>query len=415
MTIHQVPQKLNKISNISLSFAGCGFLGIYHVGVGTCFKKFASHLLLQNIVGASAGALVATLLLLDLPMDFVASEFFKIVAAARNHSLGPFSPAFDIQKVLTNRLHKYLPENAHKIVSRRVHISLTRIFDGKNVVVSQFNSREDLIDALACSFFIPGFSGILPPKFHGVRYMDGAFSDNLVTLDGNTVTVSPFCGETDICPRDDTQFKFHISLSNTSMELTTSNVSRLLHALIPPSPKELSDLCQKGYNDALNYLQSNNLIACNSCSVIHLNFIISKEPPTHYDPECGRCTESREESMHESMPEQVLNILSTHLEGPNNAMIKFFNTMAIPVLIPCSLANFFLVKISKATNSIYEFRRSVTENLHQKFISAIRELKASDDHEDNESEDQISSHSSSDDGFSEECDQSCMIGSENLK
>lgn len=123
------------------------------------------------------------------------------------------------------------------------------------------------------------------------------------------------------------------------MEVTTHNASRLFQALIPPSPKELSDLCQKGYNDALNYLQSNNLIACDSCSVIQLNFIISKEPPTHYDPECERCIESREESLHDSMPEQVLNILSTHLEGPNSAMMKFFNTMAIPVLIPCSLAN----------------------------------------------------------------------------
>lgn len=144
------------------------------------------------------------------PLDFVASEFFNIVGAARNHSLGAFSPAFDIQEVVTSRLHSHLPEDAHKKLSGRLHISLTRIYDGKNIVVSQFNSREDLIDALACSFFIPGFSGYLPPKFHGVRYMDGAFSNNLVALDDGTVTVSPFYGETDICPRDDTDFKYHV-------------------------------------------------------------------------------------------------------------------------------------------------------------------------------------------------------------
>lgn len=123
------------------------------------------------------------------------------------------------------------------------------------------------------------------------------------------------------------------------MELSTRNANRLLHSLIPPSPKELSDLLQQGYNDALEFLHRNNLIACNSCTEMHLNFIISKEPPKEYDPECGKCSKSREESMHESMPEQVLTILSNHMEGPNSALIKFFNAMAIPVLIPCSLAN----------------------------------------------------------------------------
>lgn len=42
--------------------------------------------------------------------------------------------------------------------------------------------------------------------------MDGAFSDNLPLLDENTVTVSPFSGETDICPRDDSAQMFHVSV-----------------------------------------------------------------------------------------------------------------------------------------------------------------------------------------------------------
>jgi patatin-like phospholipase domain-containing protein 2 len=144
--------------------------------------------------------------------DGIASEFFKIVTDARSHPLGPFSPSFNIQTMLLDGLERNLPNNAHQRVNGRLHISLTRIFDGKNVVVSQFNSREDLVAALACSFFIPGFSGLIPPKFHGVRYMDGAFSDNLVALDDNTVTVSPFSGETDISPKDaSSDMKFHVS------------------------------------------------------------------------------------------------------------------------------------------------------------------------------------------------------------
>lgn len=60
--------ELTEALKYNLSFAGCGFLGIYHVGVAVCFKKFAPHLLLQKISGASAGALAATCLLCDMPL-----------------------------------------------------------------------------------------------------------------------------------------------------------------------------------------------------------------------------------------------------------------------------------------------------------------------------------------------------------
>lgn len=53
---------------MNLSFAGCGFLGIYHVGVAVCFRKYAPHLLLNKISGASAGAIAACCLLCDLPI-----------------------------------------------------------------------------------------------------------------------------------------------------------------------------------------------------------------------------------------------------------------------------------------------------------------------------------------------------------
>lgn len=53
---------------MNLSFAGCGFLGIYHVGVACCFRKYAPHLVLNKISGASAGCVAACCLLLDLPL-----------------------------------------------------------------------------------------------------------------------------------------------------------------------------------------------------------------------------------------------------------------------------------------------------------------------------------------------------------
>jgi predicted acylesterase/phospholipase RssA len=53
---------------MNLSFAGCGFLGIYHVGVASCFKKYAPNVLVDKISGASMGALAACALLCDAPL-----------------------------------------------------------------------------------------------------------------------------------------------------------------------------------------------------------------------------------------------------------------------------------------------------------------------------------------------------------
>lgn len=48
----------------NLSFAGCGFLGIYHIGVASCLLEQAPYLIrgASKIYGASAGALTASVL-----------------------------------------------------------------------------------------------------------------------------------------------------------------------------------------------------------------------------------------------------------------------------------------------------------------------------------------------------------------
>lgn len=56
---------------MNLSFAGCGFLGLYHVGVASCFREYAPQVCGQKIAGASAGALTALALVCDLPLGEV--------------------------------------------------------------------------------------------------------------------------------------------------------------------------------------------------------------------------------------------------------------------------------------------------------------------------------------------------------
>ncbi|XP_055709203.1 patatin-like phospholipase domain-containing protein 2 isoform X3 [Phlebotomus papatasi] len=321
---------------MNLSFAGCGFLGIYHVGVAICFKQYAPHLLLDKISGASAGSLAAVGLICDLPLAEMTSENLRISMIARSHKLGPFSPRFNINNILLEGLHKFLPADAHLRVNGRLHISLTRVCDGKNVIVSHFNSREELFQALLCACFIPVFSGFLPPRFRGVRYMDGGFSDNLPTINENTVTVSPFCGESDICPRDKSSQLFHINFANTSIELSRQNMNRFSYVLMPPKPEILSNLCQQGFDDALRFLQRNNLINCNRCISVQTQVIIQDTQEyimEDYDPECKDCTEHRKHASRANLPDTVVNVLQSAIDSANKGIVSWLFKHKLPTVL----------------------------------------------------------------------------------
>ena len=87
--------------------------------------------------------------------------------------------------------------------------------------------------------------------------MDGGISDNLPQhfKEGETITVSPFSGESDICPRDTSSNDVHIELKNTSMQFTLPNFYRSSCALFPPHEDVMNDICRQGYRDTLRFLK----------------------------------------------------------------------------------------------------------------------------------------------------------------
>uniref|UniRef100_A0A3Q0RB78 triacylglycerol lipase n=1 Tax=Amphilophus citrinellus TaxID=61819 RepID=A0A3Q0RB78_AMPCI len=247
----------------NLSFAGCGFLGIYHVGVASCLLEKAPYIIkgATKLYGASAGALTASMLASQAPIAKCCQDVIEVAKEARKRNLGPLHPTFNLVKVLRSGLNRDLPSDAHILASGRLCVSLTRVTDGENVLVSEFSSKEELIQALICSCFIPIYCGLIPPSFRGVRYVDGGISDNLPQSElKNTITVSPFSGESDICPRDKSTSFHELRFTNTSIQMNMGNMYRLSRALFPPEPKVLAEMCQSGYKDALHFLEENNLL-----------------------------------------------------------------------------------------------------------------------------------------------------------
>ncbi|XP_053954534.1 patatin-like phospholipase domain-containing protein 2 isoform X2 [Anastrepha ludens] len=299
------------------------------------------------------------------------SDFFRVVNEARRHSLGPFSPSFNIQTCLYEGLQKHLPEDAHKRVNGRLHISLTRVHDGKNVIISEFNSRDELLQALLCACFIPGFSGIFPPRFRGVRYMDGAFSNNLPILDENTITVSPFCGESDICPRDQSSQLFHLNWANTSIEISRQNVNRFVRILFPPRPEFLSKFCQQGFDDAMQFLHRNNLINCRRCVAVQSTFVVSETvaQPQDFDPECRECKKHRHDALSSNMPQTVLDVIQDYIEQANKGLANWIfkqrsiKLLSLPATVPIDFFMATLSKILKVTPVLARHIRVRVENI----------------------------------------------------
>ncbi|KAE8607167.1 hypothetical protein XENTR_v10011061 [Xenopus tropicalis] len=189
------------------------------------------------------------------------ANIIDVSKEARKRFLGPLHPSFNLVKIIRNCLYKTLPEDAHEKATGRLGISLTRVSDGENVLLSQFNTKEELIQACVCSTFIPVYCGLIPPCLQGVRYVDGGISDNLPQYElKNTITVSPFSGESDICPRDGCTNLHELRVTNTSIQFNLSNLYRLSKALFPPEPQVLKDMCKQGYRDALHFLKRNGLL-----------------------------------------------------------------------------------------------------------------------------------------------------------
>ncbi|XP_064166147.1 patatin-like phospholipase domain-containing protein 4 isoform X2 [Anguilla rostrata] len=239
---------------LNLSFAACGFMGIYQLGVLGAFLRHGERLLqtVQVCAGASAGALVATVLVTAPDRLEHCKEFtYRFASEVRRQKLGAVTPGYDFMLTLREGIEEILPPDAHQMAGGRLHISLTNSRTRRNRMVSHFASREDLIKVLLASSFVPVYAGIKAVEYQGQRWIDGGLTDSLPILpEGRTITVSPFSGPQDICPQHVGLANLHLKLANMDVILSTDNFKRLNQALFPPTLDRMKTIGQEGYYDA---------------------------------------------------------------------------------------------------------------------------------------------------------------------
>ncbi|KAM8977176.1 LOW QUALITY PROTEIN: omega-hydroxyceramide transacylase-like [Pelodytes ibericus] len=246
-------------SSLSLSFSGSGFLSLYQIGAVKALWELAPEILLSapKVYGASAGSLVAAAVVFQVDLDEFLEIVFEAATEARKTKLGPFSPKFNLIQNLRKALLHLVPDNAHQLATDRLYVALTRLSDWKNILVSDYKSKEEVVQALICSCFVPFYCGIIPPSFRGVKYVDGGYTNFHPFVNSKSMlTVSPFTGEVDICPRDCPVSHFCFHIFNASFQMSLENICRVIYALFPPQTKVLSEYYYQGYKDAILYLNS---------------------------------------------------------------------------------------------------------------------------------------------------------------
>ncbi|PVD19150.1 hypothetical protein C0Q70_21714 [Pomacea canaliculata] len=248
---------------VNLSFCGCGFLGMYHLGVASCLMKYGQSFLsrVDRVAGASAGALIGALLVTSptqQKVELSKEAFIQLARGIRNKPMGALTPGYRLSDEVARLLDSILPVNAHELARGKLHVSLTHGKTRQNKLFSDFQSREELIEALVASCHIPFYSGAKLPMFRDKVYFDGGLSNNLVRFgEGRTITVSPFSGKQDIGPEDAHHkgFKgYYVNLHNQDLQVNFNNVRRMAHAFFPPRSYILHQYFELGHKDASRFL-----------------------------------------------------------------------------------------------------------------------------------------------------------------
>ncbi|NXU76727.1 PLPL1 protein, partial [Oreotrochilus melanogaster] len=210
----------------SILVRGCSFLIMYEAGVFAALKELTPAILqsASKVYGASSGSIVATLILCGCDAGDLKQYFFSKVTT----SFWGLVPGGRMLKLLKSILNKKLPPNAHELVSGKLHIILTRLWDWRCTAVSDFSSKEDLIQAVVCSCFIPFYFGLMPPLYRGVRYIDGELAMwQADFVSQNTITISAFAGEYDICPKEGPAAFLTFQISDCILLISKRNLSRI--------------------------------------------------------------------------------------------------------------------------------------------------------------------------------------------
>ncbi|XP_024967788.1 patatin-like phospholipase domain-containing protein 4 [Cynara cardunculus var. scolymus] len=149
----EAERKRKAVTSPGFSFSAAGLLFPYHLGVAKLLIEKGYIKDTTPLAGSSAGAIVCAAVASGASME-EALEATKILA----EDCRSRGTAFRLGAVLRDILEQFLPDDVHIRSNGRVRVAVTQIlWRPRGLLVDQFDSKEDLINAVITSSFIPGY------------------------------------------------------------------------------------------------------------------------------------------------------------------------------------------------------------------------------------------------------------------
>ncbi len=164
------------LGQVDIIVSGGGLRAVYAYGVMYYLlqMKRSGCVRFGCFYGASAGAICSVLMAADVDPDVAISHIDKMYEEARKHG-------YPLSELARRILRRVLPSDAHVRCTGRTYITLRHFPDNwfkslTPVVVSNFDSVDDLIDATVASCSAPfATTQEMGVMYRGQRVMDGMF------------------------------------------------------------------------------------------------------------------------------------------------------------------------------------------------------------------------------------------------
>ncbi|XP_077213865.1 acyl transferase/acyl hydrolase/lysophospholipase superfamily protein isoform X1 [Tasmannia lanceolata] len=230
------------VTSPGFSFSAAGLLLPYHLGVAQFLIENGYIKETTPLSGSSAGAIACAVIASGHSMQY-ALEATKVLA----EDCRVKGTAFRLGAVLKDALERLLPDDIHARSSGRVRVAITQIlWRPMGLLVDQFESKEDLINALVTSSFIPGYLAPRPATiFRNKLCIDGGLTLFMPpTSASETVRVCAFPGGVQWGLKG-------IGISPDCNPENRATARQLLNwALEPAEDHILDELYELGYLDA---------------------------------------------------------------------------------------------------------------------------------------------------------------------
>eukprot|EP00037_Helgoeca_nana_P015243 m.142539 g.142539 ORF g.142539 m.142539 type:complete len:325 (-) comp22929_c0_seq1:103-1077(-) len=172
-----------------VSYSGCGWLLTFHAG--------ATDTLLQADVlqpepmyyGVSGGSIVAVAMAIGTEPE----ELLRIAFSTYDETPRGIKIWARVDEILQKKFGDLFPDDAHTLCSGRVGIGVTRVWPSpKSLMITEFESKDDLISTVIASCFVPGYiDGSLMRRYRDCYAIDGGVGQVFPNVP-NTVPVFPF-------------------------------------------------------------------------------------------------------------------------------------------------------------------------------------------------------------------------------